>query len=81
MSKRAIDFVNGWVFENINAGPYDPGAAVVDALVEQLINDAEAAGISREEIEEDSGDVSDVVSTALEEATDNEVARLASKDD
>lgn len=81
MSKRAIDFVNGWVFENINAGPYDPGDAVVNSHVEQLLMDARAEGISKEEIEEDMGVVTDVISTALEEATDNEVERLASRND
>ena len=81
MSKRAKDSVNGWVVENVNAGPSDPGDAVVNSHVEQLLIEAQAQGISKEEIEEDMGDVSDVISTALEEATDNEVERLASKND
>ncbi len=81
MSKRAVEFAEEWIRENVNAGPYDPGDAVVLPLVEQLVQEAGQAGISREEIEEDMGDLEDLVENALESATDNEVARLAAKDD
>lgn len=81
MSKRVELFLSGWIFENVNAGPYDPGPAVVEPLVEQLLTDAAAEGITREEIEESRGDVDDIISDALEAATDNEVARLAAKGD
>jgi len=81
MSNRAIAFVRRWTFENVNAGPYDPGDAVVTNLVEQLLEDAKSENITQEEIEEAAGPVRDIVSGALEQATDNEVERLAAKDD
>lgn len=80
-SKEVTDFAMAWVFENINAGPYDPGRGVIDSHVEQLTADATKAGISEDELEEHLGDLSDYISEALDEATDNEVERLASKDD
>jgi hypothetical protein len=83
MSQRGIDFANHWVFENINAGPYAPEDGPhpeADAAVEALIREASQVGITRQEIEEDVGDLLDFVSDAFERATDAEVERLASKD-
>ena len=83
MSHRGIQFANHWVSENINAGPYAPEDGPhpeADAAVERLVADAADEGISREEIEEDVGDLHDFVSSAFEAATDAEVERLASKD-
>ncbi|HZG08722.1 MAG TPA: hypothetical protein VEZ70_07080 [Allosphingosinicella sp.] len=84
MSQRGIDFANHWVSENINAGPYAPEDGPhpeAAASVEALLREAAEARISREEIEEDLGDLHDFVSEAFERATDAEVERLASKDD
>lgn len=81
MSVRATDFASAWVAENINAEPYDPGSQVIATHVEQLTVDAEASGIDRDELQEDIGDLSDFIAEAMEAATDNEVERLASKDD
>lgn len=80
-SKEVTDFATSWVFENVNAGLYDPGAEVIEAHVQQLISDAKDAGISEESLREHLADLGDYVSEALKEATDNEVERLASKDD
>ena len=74
-------FLNQWVSENVNAGPYDPGDAVINPLVEQLIADAAAEGITLEDMDEVRGSPRDIIIQALDEATDNEVERLASKDD
>lgn len=80
-SKNVTDFALAWVFENINAGPYNPGHQIISNHVEQLKADAEAAGISETDLEEHVGDLNDYISEALEESTDNEVQRLAGKDD
>lgn len=83
MSHRGIDFANHWVSENINAGPYAPEDGPhpeAEAAVERLVADAAEEGISREEIEEDLGDLQEFISAAFESATDAEVERLASKD-
>ncbi|WP_332640878.1 hypothetical protein [Brevundimonas sp.] len=74
-------FLYQWVSENINAGPYDPGDAVINPLAEQLVRDAAAEGITVEDMAEVRGTPYEIVETALDEATDNEVERLASKDD
>jgi len=78
---HVTDFVQSWVAENINAEPYEPGDQVVAAHVNRLKIDAQAEGISSEDLVNDLGDLADFISEALETATDNEVERLASKDD
>ena len=84
MSQRGIDFANDWVSENVNAGPYGPEDGenpVAVAAVKLFLADAASEGITREEIEEDMGDIGDLLANAFEEATDNEVDRLANRDD
>jgi hypothetical protein len=81
MSSRATDFATSWVAENINAEPYDPGDELISAHVAQLKADALEEGIDADELEEDLGDLSDFISEAMERATDNDVDRLAGKDD
>lgn len=83
MSQRGIDFANEWISENINAGPYAPEDSPhpeADAAVKQLLADAAEAGITREEIEDDIGDLGDFISGAYEDSTDAEVQRLVDKD-
>lgn len=74
-------FLYQWVSENINAGPYEPGDEVINPLAEQLVKDAAAEGFTVEDLAEVRGTPYEIVESALEEATDNEVERLASKDD
>jgi hypothetical protein len=81
MSDRGIDFANDWVQENVNVDAYDPPQTFIDDAFRQLVTDAEAKGISREEIEEDMGDLNDFISEAYEKRTDDEVERLAAKED
>lgn len=83
MSDRGIEFLNNWVRENVNATsfPQDPNEPEVTAHVEKCTEDAEKASISIEEIEEDMGDIRDFIFDAMEEATTDEVNRLAAKDD
>jgi hypothetical protein len=80
-SKEVTDFATRWVSDNIEVGPYDPGAQIIDQRVQDLIEAAEREGISEEDLEENLGDLSDYIGGAFEDATDNEVERLASKDD
>ena len=80
-SREVTDFATVWVSDNIEVGPYDPGAQIINQRVQELIESAEAAGISEDELEENLGDLSDYISAAFEDATDNEVERLARKDD
>lgn len=82
MSTRGINFANEWAQENIQLEPYlEPGSPMIGETVARLVADARAAGISAEEIEEDMGDLHDFVAEQFENRTDNEVERLASKDD
>lgn len=83
MSQRGIDFANEWVSENIVAegyGPEDGPDPVADKAVASLLSAASAEGISREEIEEDMGNLADFIAQAIEEANDGEVERLAGRD-
>lgn len=81
MSEHAIEFVNNWVSENINVEAYDPPAGLIDQAVQDMVDEAEANGISRKEIEDEVGDLHSFVSREYEKRTDDEVARLVEKDD
>ena len=60
MSDRGVEFLNRWVHENINVGGFPPeNEPLVDALVEKCRKDADKAGISTEEIEEDMGEINE----------------------
>lgn len=83
MSDRGIDFANNWVRENVNASSYAEDGKQhpeTPAAVEQLLADAAKAGITREEIEEDMGDLDDFVDNAFDESADAEVQRMVDKD-
>ena len=83
MSVRGREFVDHWVFENINASPYQPegNASEARTKAEELAAVAQAQGVSKHEMEEEVGDLAGYLSGAMESATDAEVARLAAKDD
>ena len=74
MSQRGIDFLNDWIGEHINADAYptenDPR---VSAYVDECLRDAAKSGISREEIEEDVGNIKARIHRAMEAATDREI--------
>lgn len=83
MSVRGRQFVDHWVFENINAGPYQREGDTSEAQrrAKQLVAVAEMQGVSKVEMEEEVGDLVGYLSGAMQSATDVEVARLAAKDD
>jgi hypothetical protein len=79
MSQTGIDFANQWVAENIQPTFYAPDDGPhpeTEATLQRFLADAQEDGISRAEIEDDMGDLSDFISAALEEATEAEVERL-----
>jgi hypothetical protein len=81
MSVRGREFVDHWVFENINAGPYQPDGGMAEGRrkAEALMIVAQAQGVSKIEIEEEVGDLAAYLSGAIESATDAEVARLTAR--
>lgn len=79
MSQLGTDFANQWVAENVQPTFYAPDYGQhpeTEATLKRLLADVEEDGITRAEIEEDVGDLSDFISAALGEATDDEVERL-----
>ena len=82
MSQLGIDFANQWVAENIQPTVYAPDEGPhpeTEATLARFLIDAENDGISRQEIEEDVGDLGDFIS-ALADATDAELDRLEDED-
>ena len=84
MTERANAFAYEWISENISLGPYAPDPSKhpdASSLVEQLVADARTKGISRQELEDDLGDLHKAVSGAMKSITDDEVERLSRKSD
>lgn len=84
MSQLGIDFANQWVAENVQPTFYAPDNGPhpeTEATLKRLLDDAKEDGITRAEMEEDMGDLSDFISAALEEATEAEVERLEGEDE
>ena len=83
MSRAGIEFANHWVAENIQPtvlAPDNGAHPQTEETLGHMLADAETAGISRREIEEDMGDLSEFISAALNEATDAEIDRLEDED-
>ena len=79
MSERGLEFAERWVLENVQAtvcAPEDGPTAEADEALRQLIEDAGEQGISRDEMEEDIGDLADYVQGAFAEAANAELDRL-----
>ncbi len=83
MSERAIAFVEEWVSENIHATGYEPegDAAQAAAFATQCLSSAKAEGITGAEMKDAFEDLNQFMAAAIKTANDDEVARLASKDD
>lgn len=84
MSQLGIDFANQWVAENVQPTFYAPDDGPhpeTEATLKRMLDDAKEDGITRAEMEEDMGDLSDFISAALEEATEAEVERLEDEDE
>lgn len=84
MSQIGIDFANQWIAENIRPTFFVPEGGrhpETQATLARFLADSKENGISRREIEEDIGDLSDFLSAALEDATEAEVERLDDDED
>jgi hypothetical protein len=83
MTERAIEFVENWVSENINADGYqaEGNHSRAGAFAVQCLEAAGAEGIPRTEIAETFEDLTAFMAGEIEEANNREVARLAAKDD
>lgn len=78
MSALASEYIRTWIEDNIVpelGEDLDPDAA--KPFVEQLVRDAEDAGINREELEEDGDDLADLILQAMSEASPEEDGSLA----
>jgi hypothetical protein len=83
MSVRAIAFVEEWISENINAEAYEPEGdeSKATAYAVQCASAAKNAGIPDAEMKDAFESLTAFIGAAMMTATDNEVERLASKDD
>jgi hypothetical protein len=83
MSERAIAFVEEWVSENINAEGYEPEGdeSMAAAFSVQCAAEAKEAGIPDSEMKDAFESLTAFMAGAIKLANDNEVDRLASKDD
>lgn len=83
MVDRVSDFVNSWISENVNAEGYPAEGDLEQAKIfaQQLLAEAKEASISKKEIESLFGDVVDYIANEINRANDDEVSRLAAKDD
>jgi hypothetical protein len=80
MSNRAIQFLNHWATEHVNAIPYPEHLAEAQRLAKECVADAQKAGISGQELEEDLGqDLVSELRDRLNSRADDEVTRLASR--
>jgi hypothetical protein len=83
MSKRAVQFLEEWVSENM-VKPV-AGAPVGDdsearLRAEECVIAAKEEGIAKEDIEEEVGDLVDYMSAAIEKAVNADVDRAVMKD-
>jgi hypothetical protein len=81
MSERGMLFVEEWLSNNIQAAGYGPSDDQSQAAkyADDCLAAAERKGITKNEIEEDYGDLVDHMSGAIEDANDAEAIELAKK--
>jgi len=83
MSERAIAFVEEFVSENIHAEGYEPEGdeSKAAAFAVQCASEAKEAGIPDSEMKDAFESLTAFMAEAIKTANDDEVDRLASKDD
>jgi hypothetical protein len=82
MSKRAVEFVEEWVSENMVkpiAGAPEGDDSEARIRAEECLIAAREQGIGKEDIEEEVGDLVDYMSAAIEKAVNTDVDRAAMK--
>jgi hypothetical protein len=83
MSKRAVEFLEEWVSENMVkaiAGAPEGDDSEARLRAEECVIAAKEEGIVREDIEEEVGDLVDYMSAAIEKAVNADVDRAVMKD-
>jgi hypothetical protein len=80
MSARAAEFVEAWIHQNVHPEAEEDGDERAAEYAASCMRDAEAAGISRGEIDEEFDDLEDVMARAISASEVGEVSRLASKE-
>ncbi len=84
MSERGLEFAERWIAGNVRPSVYlpeDGDSPEADAVLRQMLEEAREEGLSREELEEDIGDLDEYVQSALAEATDAELDRMIEDDE
>jgi hypothetical protein len=82
MSKRAVEFLEEWVSENMVkpvAGAPEGDDSEARLRAEECVIAAKEEGIAKEDIEEE-GDLVDYMSAAIEKAVNADVDRAVMKD-
>ena len=83
MSKRAVQFLEVWVSENMVkpvAGAPEGDDSEARLRAEECVIAAKEEGIAKEDIEEEVGDLVDYMSAAIEKAVNADVDRAVMKD-
>jgi hypothetical protein len=83
MSERALAFVEEWVNENVHATGYEPegDSSLASALAQQCLAEAKVHGIAEVEMKDAFEDLTQFMAGQIKLVNDNEVDRLASKDE
>jgi hypothetical protein len=81
MSERAIAFVENWISENIHATGYEPegNGSQSMALAARCLASAKSEGITEAEMNDAFDSLPRFIAGAIKDANDDEVERLASK--
>ncbi len=80
INEHIMTFVTQWTSENVNVEHYEPSDGIINPLLEKLINDAPAEGITAEQLVDVCGTPRDIVTEALSERMEEEKKRRMDKD-
>jgi len=78
MSERGRRFAERWISQNVNPEAYQfaNGESRPRLMADAMLEEAQALGITRDEIEEEVGEVVSYVADQMQDRTDEEVWRL-----
>ncbi len=81
MNDRAVEFLDHWCSEHVNAVAFPQKRKEGEGLAAQCLEDAKRAGIAAKDIQEAAGgDLIECMFNALNDAAQAEVDRLVAKD-
>jgi hypothetical protein len=83
MTTRAREFVDAWIEQNVKAEPFlaDEDEETRPAeYASSCLADAEAAGVSRKEIDEEFDDLEEHMATEITRSAENRTSGLVRKD-